>query len=132
MMTLVLVLLVVAVILMIILILLQKSEGGGFTSSMTGSVVSSRSFSNILTKGTSFLATIFFVLSIILAIMTKTETKRRKSILDQEKISSLVKEYNEDKKSSGNNQKTTNLLKDKAPDIKTNKTQKEEKSNQGK
>lgn len=57
---------------MIVLIMLQRSEGGGLgigSSGGMGSFASAQTTGNVLTKLTTYAALIFFVTSIILAIM---------------------------------------------------------------
>jgi preprotein translocase subunit SecG len=57
---------------MIILIMLQRSEGGGLgigSSGGMGNFASAQTTGNVLTKLTTYAAMIFFVTSIILAIM---------------------------------------------------------------
>ena len=57
---------------MIILIMLQRSEGGGLgigSSGGMGNFASAQTTGNVLTKLTTYAALIFFVTSIILAIM---------------------------------------------------------------
>ncbi len=69
-----LVLLVIVAVLMIGLILLQKSEGSGMSgssaASMFGGVLTGASAGNFLTKTTAWLATAFFVLCALLAIVS--------------------------------------------------------------
>ena len=55
---------------MIGVILLQRSEGGGFVSGGGGQLISARGAGNLLTKSTQVLALIFFVLSILITILT--------------------------------------------------------------
>lgn len=57
---------------MIVLIMLQRSEGGGLgigSSGGMGNFASAQTTGNVLTKLTTYAALIFFVTSIILAIM---------------------------------------------------------------
>lgn len=63
-------------------ILIQKNEGGGLVSSNTGGLVSSRGAKNFLTRLTAILATLFFSLSILLAILFKSDSSGRHSIMD--------------------------------------------------
>ncbi|MDR0741563.1 MAG: preprotein translocase subunit SecG [Rickettsiales bacterium] len=91
MFTIILVLLVIVAIFMIGLILLQKSEGSGMSgssaASMFGGVLTGASASNFLTKTTAWLATIFFVLCALLAIVSsKTNVETQQSELRQELI----------------------------------------------
>ena len=73
-----LVLLIIVSILMIGIILLQKSEGSGMSgssaASMLGGVFTGASAGNFLTKLTSFLATCFFILCALLAIVASNMT----------------------------------------------------------
>ncbi|HNY25526.1 MAG TPA: preprotein translocase subunit SecG [Alphaproteobacteria bacterium] len=84
-----LILLIVVAVFMIGLILLQKSEGSGMSgssaASMFGGVLTGASAGNFLTKATAWLATIFFVLCALLAIVSsKTDVLSRQSELRQE------------------------------------------------
>lgn len=74
---------------MIGLILLQKSEGSGMSgsaaASMFGGALTGASAGNFLTKATAWLATIFFILCAMLAIVSsKTDVSSRQSELRQE------------------------------------------------
>jgi preprotein translocase subunit SecG len=65
-------------------ILLQRSEGGGLgigTSQGMGSFMTGRGTANLLTRTTAILGTIFFVLSLALAILDRG-TGTPASILD--------------------------------------------------
>ena len=65
---------IILAILLIIVILLQKSEGGALGLGVSqDSFISSRSASNILTKLTTILATLFIITSISLTIMSQKE-----------------------------------------------------------
>jgi preprotein translocase subunit SecG len=75
--------LVVAVV-MIVLIMLQRSEGGGLgmgTGGGLGNLASAQSTASALTKITTYVAMLFFVTSIILAIMA-ARGGQSQSILD--------------------------------------------------
>lgn len=68
----VLVIHLIVTLVMIVLIMLQRSEGGGLgigSSGGMGNFASVQSTANALTKITTYVAMIFFVTSIILAIM---------------------------------------------------------------
>ncbi|MBB3172740.1 preprotein translocase subunit SecG [Endobacter medicaginis] len=55
-------------------VLIQRSEGGGLgigTSQGMGSFMSGRGTANLLTRSTSVLATLFFALSLTLALMNR-------------------------------------------------------------
>ncbi|MDR1337863.1 MAG: preprotein translocase subunit SecG [Rickettsiales bacterium] len=91
MFTILLVLLVIVAVFMIGLILLQKSEGSGMSgssaASMFGGVLTGAAAGNFLTKTTAWLATIFFVLCALLAIVSsKTNVATQQSELRQELI----------------------------------------------
>ncbi len=65
-------------------VLIQRSEGGGLgigTSQGMGSFMSGRGTANLLTRTTAILATVFFVLSLTLALMSRG-TSMRPSVLD--------------------------------------------------
>lgn len=65
-------------------VLIQRSEGGGLgigTSQGMGSFMSGRGTANLLTRTTAILATVFFALSLTLAILNRG-TQVRHSILD--------------------------------------------------
>jgi preprotein translocase subunit SecG len=86
-----LVLLVIVAVFMIGLILLQKSEGSGMSgssaASMFGGILTGSSAGNFLTKTTAWLATIFFILCALLAIVSsKMDVSSTQSQLRQELI----------------------------------------------
>ena len=65
-------------------ILLQRSEGGGLgvgSSQGMGGFMSGRGTANLLTRTTAILGTLFFVLSIALALINRGSVQQR-SILD--------------------------------------------------
>ena len=63
---------IIFAVLLIVVILLQKSEGGALGIGVSqDSFISSRSASNILTKLTTILATLFIITSISLTIMSQ-------------------------------------------------------------
>lgn len=65
-------------------ILLQRSEGGGLgvgSSQGMGGFMSGRGTANLLTRTTAILGTLFFVLSISLALVNRGSVQQR-SILD--------------------------------------------------
>ena len=65
-------------------VLIQRSEGGGLgigTSQGMGSFMSGRGTANLLTRTTAILATVFFILSLTLALMSRG-TSVRPSVLD--------------------------------------------------
>ena len=63
---------VVLALLIIILVLLQKSEGGGLGigGSQSGGFMTSRGTANTLTKITTIIGALFFITSILLAILS--------------------------------------------------------------
>jgi preprotein translocase subunit SecG len=66
-------------------VLIQRSEGGGLgigTSQGMGSFMSGRGTANLLTRTTSILGTIFFALSLALALLNRGTTGVGRSILD--------------------------------------------------
>jgi preprotein translocase subunit SecG len=66
-------------------VLIQRSEGGGLgigTSQGMGSFMSGRGTANLLTRTTSILGTIFFLLSLALALLNRGTTGVGRSILD--------------------------------------------------
>ncbi|MBR0656684.1 preprotein translocase subunit SecG [Plastoroseomonas arctica] len=65
-------------------VLLQRSEGGGLgvgSSQGMGGFMSGRGTANLLTRTTAILGTLFFVLSIALALVNRGSVQQR-SILD--------------------------------------------------
>ncbi len=84
-----LVLLIIVSVFMIGLILLQKSEGSGMSgssaASMFGGALSGAAAGNFLTKTTAWLATIFFILCAMLAVVaSKSDMATQQSTLQQE------------------------------------------------
>ncbi len=66
------------------LVLVQRSEGGGLgigSSGGMGSFMGGRGTANLLTRATAILATAFFVLSLLMALLDRGAVQRR-SILD--------------------------------------------------
>lgn len=89
MFTILLVLLIIVAVFMIGLILLQKSEGSGMSgsaaASMFGGALTGAAAGNFLTKMTAWLATLFFVLCALLALVSsKTDIAVQTSDLRQE------------------------------------------------
>jgi preprotein translocase subunit SecG len=70
---------------LIIVVLLQRSEGGGLgigsSSGGMGSFMSGRGTANLLTRATAILGTIFFALSLALALLNQG-TRQPRSLLD--------------------------------------------------
>ncbi len=86
-----LVLLIIVAVFMIGVILLQKSEGSGMSgssaASMFGGALTGAAAGNFLTKTTAWLATIFFVLCALLALVSaKTANPNQESELRQELV----------------------------------------------
>ena len=69
---------------LIAVVLVQRSEGGGLgigSSQGMGSFMSGRGTANLLTRTTAILGTAFFVVALLLAILTRG-TSQQGSILD--------------------------------------------------
>lgn len=86
-----LVLLIIVAIFMIGIILLQKSEGSGMSgssaASMFGGALTGAAAGNFLTRATAWLATIFFVLCALLALVSaKSNMNTGDSELRQELV----------------------------------------------
>ncbi len=84
-----LVLLIIVAVFMIGIILLQKSEGSGMSgssaASMFGGALTGAAAGNFLTKATAWLATIFFILCALLALVSaKSNVTNPDSDLRQE------------------------------------------------
>lgn len=68
----------IVALLLVVVILMQKSEGGGLgVGGSPSGMLSARGAADFLTRSTGVLATIFVVLSIILAAMAVNETGGR-------------------------------------------------------
>lgn len=80
---LILVIHIILAIFIIILVLLQKSEGGGLGigGSQSGGFMTARGTASALTKLTTFIGALFFLTSIVLAILSGTNNKT--SITDE-------------------------------------------------
>ena len=66
-------------------VLIQRSEGGGLgigSSQGMGAFMSGRGTANLLTRTTAILATIFMVLSLVLALMNRGTAGAGRSIFD--------------------------------------------------
>ena len=66
-------------------VLIQRSEGGGLgigTAQGMGSFMSGRGTANLLTRATAVLATMFMVLSLVLALLNRGTMSTSRSILD--------------------------------------------------
>jgi preprotein translocase subunit SecG len=70
---------------LIVVVLLQRSEGGGLgigsSGGGMGSFLSGRGTANLLTRATAILGTIFFALSLALALLNQG-TRQPRSLLD--------------------------------------------------
>ena len=91
-----LVLLIIVAVFMIGIILLQKSEGSGMSgssaASMFGGALTGAAAGNFLTRATAWLATIFFVLCALLALVSaKSNVTNTDSELRQELVSESAK-----------------------------------------
>lgn len=67
------------------LVLLQRSEGGGLgigSSQGMGAFMGGRGTANLLTRATAILGTAFFVIALVLALMTRGAGQQNRSILD--------------------------------------------------
>ena len=75
--SLILILHIILAIFIIILVLLQKSEGGGLGigGSQSGGFMTSRGTANTLTKITTLVGALFFITSILLAILSGSNYK---------------------------------------------------------
>ena len=75
--SLILILHIILAIFIIILVLLQKSEGGGLGigGGQSGGFMTARGTANALTKLTTFVGALFFLTSIVLAILSGTQEK---------------------------------------------------------
>lgn len=71
--------LIIAIIL-IVLVLLQRSEGGGLGIGGSGDFMSGRAAGNVLSKLTAIFATIFFITSLSLALLSSSN--QSSSIVD--------------------------------------------------
>ena len=89
-----LVLLIIVAVFMIGIILLQKSEGSGMSgssaASMFGGALTGAAAGNFLTKTTAWLATIFFILCALLALVSAKSNNQTDSNLHQELVADEV------------------------------------------
>lgn len=77
MLTVILVIHLMVVLALIGFVLLQKSEGGGLGIGSSGGFMTSRGTTNVLTRTTAILATVFFVTSLALSILAGLDRKPR-------------------------------------------------------
>lgn len=73
---------------LVVVVLLQRSEGGGLVSGGTGSLMSVRGQADLMTRTTWILATIFFVLGLILTIVAGRE-RGSASVVDRMKVNAI-------------------------------------------
>lgn len=75
---------VIVTILLILIVLIQKNEGGSslFANSGGNGMFSARGTSNVLTKATWILASIFLVNCILMATIASSHMKSAESIID--------------------------------------------------
>ena len=87
---------VVLALLIIVLVLLQKSEGGGLGigGNQSGGFMTARGTANTLTKITTFVGALFFITSILLAILSGGSNN---TSITQEIKSDITKKSNEPK-----------------------------------
>ena len=71
--------LIIAIVL-IVLVLLQRSEGGGLGIGGSGDFMSGRAVGNVLSRMTAIFATIFFITSLSLALLSSSG--QNSSIID--------------------------------------------------
>ena len=89
---------VVLAFLIIVLVLLQKSEGGGLGigGSQSGGFMTSRGTANTLTKITTIVGALFFITSILLAILSGN--LKNNSIINDTKIEDIIEENGDETK----------------------------------
>ncbi|MBR4507184.1 MAG: preprotein translocase subunit SecG [Alphaproteobacteria bacterium] len=102
-----LVLLIIVAVFMIGIILLQKSEGSGMSgssaASMFGGALTGAAAGNFLTKTTAWLATIFFILCALLALVSaKSANTNNESELRQELVGDEEKQLQQSPVSAEN------------------------------
>ena len=73
---------------LILVVLLQRSEGGGLVSGGTNSMISVRGTGDLLTRITWILATVFFVLGLLLTIVAGRE-RGAASVVDRMKVNAI-------------------------------------------
>ena len=84
--TVLLVLHIFVTLMLIGLVLIQRSEGGGLGIGSTpgmGSFMGGRGTANLLTRATAILGTVFFILSLALALINRSTAGPGRSLLDQ-------------------------------------------------
>ena len=80
MLSFVLVIHLIIAIVLIVLVLLQRSEGGGLGIGGSGDFMSGRAAGNVLSRLTAIFATIFFITSLSLALLSSSN--QNSSIVD--------------------------------------------------
>ena len=80
MLSFILVIHLILAIVLIVLVLLQRSEGGGLGIGGSGDFMSGRAAGNVLSKLTAVFATIFFITSLSLALLSSSN--QSSSIVD--------------------------------------------------
>ena len=73
---------------LVVVVLLQRSEGGGLVSGGTNAMMSVRGSADLLTRTTWILATIFFVLGLLLTIVAGRE-RGSASVVDRLKVNAI-------------------------------------------
>ncbi len=85
----VLIILLAVALALVAVILLQKSEGGAATltgGSSSGSFMSVRGTTNLLTRATAILATVFMGLCLVLAVLAARGGDNTGSVMDKAKV----------------------------------------------
>lgn len=103
----------VLTLLMVAVILFQKSESGfGLGSGATGGLVSARGASNLLTRITGILATLFMILSLVLTLLSRREVEAQKLLTRDAKAAMYTEK---ETSSSAVNNVTTSIKKNDKP-----------------
>ncbi|MDR1391164.1 MAG: preprotein translocase subunit SecG [Holosporales bacterium] len=78
---------VLTTILLILIVLIQKNEGGSslFANSGSGGMFNARGTSNMLTKATWVLASIFLLNCILMSAIESSDLKTEQTIIDESK-----------------------------------------------
>lgn len=79
---------VIVALFLVVVVLLQRSEGGGLVGGGTGALMSVRGQADLLTRTTWILATIFFVLGLLLTIVAGRE-RGAASVVDRLKVNAI-------------------------------------------
>lgn len=93
---------VIVTILLILIVLIQKNEGGSslFANSGGNSMFNARGTSNILTKATWVLASIFLVNCVIMATIDSSHMRNAETIINYESVPSQENQKKEPIKNS--------------------------------